>query len=130
MIHKNIILGLLLVAAACRSASPGVAQIKNPYPPESHSHIAWVLQVMARMETIKPGMTRTDLLKVFTPEGGIIQDPPIYVSRDCPYFKVEVSFKQLSPAGRDPSGRFSLNEDGRDTIVRISKPYLGLLIID
>jgi hypothetical protein len=46
------------------------------------------------METIKPGMTREELLKVFATEGGLSTGlNRTFVSRDCPYFKVDVEFE-------------------------------------
>ena len=81
------------------------------------------------METIKPGMTRADLLKVFTSEGGL---PPkglqglrrTFVSRDCPYFKIAVEFEPV--ARLDPRNTVFLTsiEDSRDIIVKVSRPYL------
>jgi hypothetical protein len=45
------------------------------------------------METIKTGMTRSTLLTVFTTEGGLSTvSHRTYVSRECPYFKVDVEF--------------------------------------
>jgi len=83
------------------------------------------------METIKPGMTRADLLKVFTAEGGL---PPkglqrlrrTFVSRDCPYFKIAVEFEPV--ARLDPRNTVFLTsiEDSRDIIVKVSRPYLQL----
>jgi hypothetical protein len=32
-------------------------------------HVVWVAEALKRMETIKPGMTRKELLEVFTTEG-------------------------------------------------------------
>jgi hypothetical protein len=49
-------------------------------------HIAWVADSLKKMQTIKPGMTRQDLLAVFTTEGGLsTREQRTYVSRDCQY---------------------------------------------
>jgi len=56
-------------------------------------HAAWIGRVLEQMLTIKPGMTRSRLLEVFTTEGGIgtgLQRK--FVSRECPYIKVDVRF--------------------------------------
>ncbi len=75
------------------------------------------------METIKPGMTREELLKVFTMEGGVSNARHrTYVSRDRPYFKVDVEFQTVSHA--------PLVENGHDVILKISRPYLQFSIID
>jgi hypothetical protein len=56
--------------------------------------MAWVAEVLKRMETIHPGMTRDALLTVFTTEGGLSNGlRRTFVSRDCPYFKVDVESK-------------------------------------
>jgi hypothetical protein len=81
------------------------------------------------METVKPGMTRWDLLKVFRTEGGISTGlRQTFVSQDCPYFKVDVEFK--SGAGPDKPGAVILPQDNRDIIVKVSKPYLQFTIAD
>jgi hypothetical protein len=60
---------------------------------QSPDHTAWVASVLKRMETIKTGMTRSTLLTVFTTEGGLSTvSHRTYVSRECPYFKVDVEF--------------------------------------
>jgi hypothetical protein len=83
------------------------------------------------MEAVKPGMTRRDLLAVFTTEGGLSTGlRRTYVSRDCPYFKVDVQFKTVGRPGRDSDGRVTLQEDARDIITQISKPYLQRPILD
>jgi hypothetical protein len=77
------------------------------------------------METIKPGMTRQDLLKVFRTEGGLSTGlRRTFVSRDCPYFKVVVEFKTVARPDRDSAGFVNLVEDSQDIIVKISIPYL------
>jgi len=83
------------------------------------------------METIKSGMTRFDLLKVFRTEGGLSTGlQRTFVSRDCPYFKVDVEFKAVARRDSDNAGFVTLLEDNRDIIVKISKPYLQFTIGD
>ena len=97
----------------------------------TQDHIAWVNQTMRRMETIKPGMTRFDLLKVFKTEGGLYTRlRRTFVSQDCPYFKVDVEFKASGQPDRDGNGFVTSLEDNRDTIIKISKPYLQFTIAD
>src|SRR4051794_2268757 len=53
-----------------------------------------VADVLAECKKITPGMTRADLLKVFTTEGGLSTAAQrTFVYRGCPYIKVEVEFK-------------------------------------
>ena len=87
--------------------------------------MAWVAESLKRMQTVKPGMTRTDLLKVFTAEGGLSTGlQRTFVSQDCPYFKVDVEFGAVGRASRDPEGRVTLEEGSQDIIEKISRPYL------
>jgi hypothetical protein len=91
----------------------------------------WVARTLQKMQTIQPGMTRRDLLTVFTTEGGLSTGlRRTYVSQECPYFKVDVEFEAFGRANRDKDGRVTLVEDERDVIVKISRPYLEFGIYD
>jgi hypothetical protein len=75
-------------------------------------HSQWVSSVLAWIATIKPGMTRTDLLRVFTTEGGLFtRTHRTFVLKPCRTIKVDVEFS------------ISGNE-ANDKITQISKPYL------
>jgi hypothetical protein len=90
-----------------------------------------VTNALEKIESIKPGMTRQDLLKVFKTEGGLSTGlRRTFVSRDCPYFKVVVEFKAATGPDRDNVGFLNSVEDNRDIIVRVSKPYLQFAIGD
>jgi hypothetical protein len=83
------------------------------------------------MQAIRVGMTRADLLKVFTTEGGLSTGlQRTFVSRDCPYFKVDVEFTAVGRPNRDRDGRVTLVEGSRDIIVKISKPYLEFSVTE
>ncbi len=100
-------------------------------PEISQNHVTWVAQALKQIQTIKPGMTREALLKVFTTEGGIYTGlQRTFVSRDRPYFKVDVEFRAVGRPNRDRDGRVMLVEDGQDTIVKISRPYSQFSILD
>lgn len=93
--------------------------------PQATDHNAWVAQVLKRMESIKPGMTRQALLSVFTTEGGISTGlQKTYVSRDCPFFKVRVEFQAVGRPSRTPDGRVTLIEHNRDIILKTSAPII------
>ena len=101
----------------------------QPGPPQSH--VDWVAETLERMETVKVGMTRGDLLKVFTTEGGLsfpLQQR--FVSRDCRYFKVDVRFRAVGRPERDSDGRQTWDTLNQDVIVEISRPYLQFSILD
>jgi hypothetical protein len=94
-------------------------------------HEVWVGHALEKMETIKPGMTRDDLLKVFRTEGGLSTGlHRTFVSRDCAYVKVDVEFQALSRPDRNNEGRVTLEESPGDIIVKISRPYLQYSITD
>jgi hypothetical protein len=50
-----------------------VAQNESPSKqlPIDREHTAWIDQVLRAIQTIKPGMTRSDLAKLFRTEGGL-----------------------------------------------------------
>jgi hypothetical protein len=71
------------------------------------------MKVIWQTGKIKPGMQRKDLLELFTTEGGLSTSRRrTYVLIECPYIKVNVSFKAGS------------NESGEDIIESLSKLYL------
>jgi hypothetical protein len=130
MIRRLFVVLLLSIIAIGGSASFRPAQSASAAPC-AQDHEAWLRLVLEKMETIKPGMTRWDLLKVFRAEGGLptrTSTPTglrrTFVSQDCPYFKIDVEFE---PVARPDLGYGALGfspEENRDVIVKISKPYV------
>ncbi len=85
----------------------------------------WIAASLKTMQTIKPGMTRWELLKVFTMEGGLSNRlHRTYVLRECPYIKVDVDFKAVGREGD------LLWESPDDSIAAISRPYLEWSVMD
>lgn len=130
MLKPFLPLQLLSVIALWASSSV------RPINHASHESCAddrniWVARALEQMEAVKSGMAREDLLKTFTTEGGLSTGlHRTFVSRDCPYFKVDVEFKPVGRSDRDGNGRVTLEEDPRDIIVEISRPYLQFSIND
>jgi hypothetical protein len=94
-------------------------------PPLDVEHTQWVDGVLRWTLDIKPGMTRRDLLRVYTEEGGLsTRTQRTYVLKGCPYIKVDVEF---APIGTPSGGQ---NESPNDKIISISKPYLEYSISD
>ena len=92
---------------------------------EASKRIEWVGKSLKEMEAIKVGMTRAELLKVFTGEGGLsTRSQQTYVYRECPYFKVDVRFEPVGGA----RGNDFVSPD--DKIVTISRPYLDWSVLD
>jgi hypothetical protein len=128
MIKQSLIAALILAALSSSASLRATTSQSQTQLPQNH--IAWVTDVMKRMQTVKVGMTRSELLAVFTTEGGIYTDVQrTFVSRDCPYFKVDVEFEAVDRL-RDSQGRVIHVEGNRDTIIRISRPYLAFSVMD
>jgi hypothetical protein len=130
MIQRLLVFGLFSIIAISVSSS---ALLRHPASEEpcAEDHQAWVTHSLVKMETIKPGMTREELLKVFTTEGGTSTGlHRTFASRDCPYFKVDVTFDAVGRPSHDSDGRDTLAEDNRDIIVTVSRPYLQFSIVD
>jgi hypothetical protein len=95
----------------------------------SSAQIEWVARSLKEMQTIKVGMTRAELMKVFTTEGGLSSAlSRTYVYRECLYFKVDVEFKPVGPP--ISGGRVGMTEAKDDVIMKISKPYLDWSNVD
>jgi hypothetical protein len=122
---------VLLASAAIGGASVLGATSTKEQGQSSRHHVAWVADVLTRMETIKPGMTRKTLLTVFTTEGGLSTGlQRTFASRDCPYFKVDVEFQAVGRPDRDKDGRVTLIESNADLVIKISTPYLQFRVMD
>lgn len=95
-------------------------------------HTQWIDHVMRSIATIKPGMTREDLFRVFSEEGGIsTRTQRTYVYKHCPYIKVEVDFSPVdASSATDENSRSAGPESPADKIIKISRPYLEYTIAD
>ncbi len=129
MIRRLFMPLLLSTIVIGGSASFRPTQSASPQPC-AQDHEVWLTHLTEKMETIKPGMTRWDVLKVFRTDGG----PPnrkdvglptllrqTFVSQDSPYFKIDVEFE---PFTRVNGSLGFLPTDNRDVIVKVSKPYV------
>jgi hypothetical protein len=134
MFRRSLIFVSLSILALASSASFRPARSASSGPCLRDD--AWLTQLAEKLESVKPGMTRMDLLRVFKTEGR----PPkstmaarlrrTFVSRDYPQFRVDVEFKQArSPDLQGPVSVIPF-EDNRDIIVEISKPYLQSVTAD
>jgi hypothetical protein len=97
----------------------------------SSDHVAWVGESLKRMLTVSPGMNREQLMLVYTTEGGIsFALQRTFVSRDCPFFKVDVTFCRTPAVDANASRDQFSQELDDDVIARISRPYLQFSIMD
>jgi hypothetical protein len=84
-----------------------------------------IAAILAECQKIKPGMTRAELLKVFTTEGGLsTATHRTFVYRRCPFIKIDVEFTLSDPKQN------VLEERPTDSISNVSKPYLEWLVED
>jgi len=94
-------------------------------------HAEWIASSLKEIQKIKVGMTRGELLKVFTTEGGLSTGlNRTYVYGDCAYIKVDVEFEPVGRPASDTDGRVTLVEANEDVIKSISKPYLEWMVVD
>jgi hypothetical protein len=134
--RQRVISRFLMLAVLSGAAVGGAISVRGMHQQSrmqtfDKDHTTWVAESLKRMQTIKPGMTRTDLLKVFTTEGGLSTGlKRTYVSQDCPYFKVDVEFEAVGRPSRDANGRVTLVEGTQDIIVKISRTYLEFSNMD
>ena len=98
---------------------------------QAQEHTEWLAESLKEIQTIKVGMTRSDLLKIFTTEGGLSTGlNRTFVFRGCSFIKVDVEFEPFGRATRDREGRVTLVESDKDVITKISKPYLDWSVVD
>jgi hypothetical protein len=96
-----------------------VARAQSCKPAE---HEEWMGRAVTEIATVKVGMTRSDLLNVFTPATGFFTTTKLtgtYVYKTSPYIRVDVEFNGSPDANKNTA------ESPRDTIKSISKPYLA-----
>jgi hypothetical protein len=87
-------------------------------------------QVLKDVSSIQPGMTRAELLRVFTAERGLsTRDGQQFLYRRCPYIKVIVNFRKPDDADVD-WGNAPEEEWNGDLILSISKPFLETSVPD
>lgn len=84
-----LILFLLVLIGAQNRASANTSMINS-------EHEKWLLERNKEARSIKPGMSRTDLLKVFAPapSGSDSKQPARFVLKSCPEIYIEVLFDQ------------------------------------
>jgi hypothetical protein len=111
---------LALLCILCVSAVALSESQQNPAQIE-RERTEWITGVLEAIQTIKVGMTRAELMKIFTTEGGLsTTSQRTYVYRQCRYIKIDVKFAASS----------SGEELAADRIVEVSRPYLAWSVTD
>lgn len=112
--------GFVLLLIFCFSTVARLGS-QQSLPQTDIDHNEWIAGVLKATQSIKVGMTRSDLTKVFTTEGGLsTTSQRTYVHRQCPYIKVDVKFAASSRDEELPT----------DKIVEISRPFLAWSVGD
>ena len=120
----KIILGFALVLSLVLAGCTTAPSARSFAPSRGSTDVdkdltKQISDILTECQTIKPGMTRAELLKVFTIEGGLsTATHRTFVYHGCRYIKVDVEFT-LSASTQN-----ILEERPTDTISKISKPYL------
>jgi hypothetical protein len=123
---RIVLLGVLWMVLMTGPTLVGFAKMVLPKEPKGDlEHTELVALWLREMQTIKVGMTRKQVLDVFTTEGGLSSRTwRTYVYRRCPYIKVDVEF---NPVGNESD---MLDERPEDVVTKISRPYLQWAIMD
>lgn len=112
---KTFILPVMLLVLCCAAFAGECADADC----SQKEHTQWVASVLRETYALKAGMTRKDLLSVYTEEGGIpTRTQQTYGLKGCPYIHVDVLFAPVGDA------RNLLVKNLNDKILNISKPYL------
>jgi hypothetical protein len=84
----------------------------------------WLLQLLEKTRSIKPGITRSQLLHTFDEEAGLQTIPASrYVLKDCPLVKIDITFNQAKSGS-------NTGTDKDPTIKAVSSVYVDLPICD
>ena len=101
------------------------AQAKAPGQ-EERARVEWLTEKMNEANSIKPGMSKADVLKVFMKDGGLQPySPQRFVLQRCTMIKVDVTFDVPDGADLRP-----ITMDSQVKIKSISKPYLEPMFLD
>lgn len=108
-----LLVPLLIVCSTMRAAAENDAAFTQR-----------VSEVLKEARKMRPGMTREELLKVFTTQGGIFSPQQrTFAYQGCSLIKVDVEFATTEKNGK-------VEELPSDKILKISKPYLDWNVVD
>jgi hypothetical protein len=138
----HALVAAVFVGMVCFIGQPATStQKRNAAVDEDGKHYQWLVDRMIEAESVKVGMTRADLLKVFIPDGGLRSGPQEhYVLRRCSAIKVKVTFELPKGVTQQDVGQLE-QHDLADTaqdlplnseikITSVSRPYLELMFMD
>ena len=116
--NKIISYLLMAVLCACTFTSPASSG-------QQQTHEQWLAERLHEATSVREGMSRADLLKVFEEDGGLQRIPAgRYVLKSCRLIQVEVDF--ATRYGRE----YRPVPDAELRITKISAPYLAYPAVD
>ncbi len=124
----QIFVGLVAVSVISMQLQGGARESVKPM--STDVHVAWLSERIKEAKSVKPGMSRMDLLKVFEVEAGLqAMLPTRYALKSCPMMKVDVTFDGAGK--RSPEKRpVPVQADAEMTILTISPIYVDYVIAD
>ena len=136
-VTSAVVLGAICLLMGPRKAATQVKDVAQEEP----KHYSWLVERLKEVDSVRVGMTRADLLKVFEPDGGLSRVlPERYVLRSCTLIKVNVQFEfpKGTPVTTLPlefefpkgTSKTNLPNDSELKISAISKPYLEPMFMD
>jgi hypothetical protein len=97
-------------------AAGALPALAAPVPQGEDEHLKFVRACLEDIRSVKPGVSRADLLKKFKQAGGLYNRKlASYSYLRCPFFKVSVTFEPSGPGE-------ALAAD--DKVVKVPTPYL------
>ena len=114
-------IGVLLIAGLL--AIIGARALSPAQNPDDKAHQQWLEARYREATSIQPGMTRSDLMKLFIEDGGLDAAPRRrYVLKSCYLIKIDVTF--------DKPAAYSSAPDNELKITDVSRPYLERMALD
>ena len=112
-------MGAAIVTAYGESTPPAIT--------EQQARIRWVGECLRDFNTLKPGMTRAEVEKVF-PRHTMDEHsvPSRIIHPDCPLFMIDVYFDIKG----NPEDQNRATPRPEDLLINISKPYIAYPIND
>jgi hypothetical protein len=93
---------------------------QGAYTLPAKDHNDWLATQLKTIESIKPGMTRSDVLKVLLYAGGLSSIRERFNPKTSPYITVEIEFRRTA----DRSHHME------DFVLTVSRPYLERPVYD
>jgi hypothetical protein len=122
----RIIFASLLVLAVMAVSNSVGAEGSNDGVEGAHQQ--WLLDRLKDAKSIKPGMSRTQLLELFEEEGGWETEPPQrYILKRCALMHLDVQFH---PVDEWQAKKHPAKADDLLQITTVSKVYLDYLARD